>query len=106
MNRQPGDSIEARDELMRYGIGLALALLLTVPVFAAVAFDWASRRMILVATTVAALLQIVVHLRCFLHLRLRGQTREDLQLVLFSTLILALMAGGTIWLMSDLAARM
>jgi len=47
-----------------------------------------------------------VHLRFFLHIRLKGQPREDLHLILFTTLILALMGFGTIWLLWDLHARM
>ena len=55
---------------------------------------------------VFALVQIVVHLRYFLHIDLGKQKREDLQLILFSTFLLAIMAGGTIWIMANLQMRM
>ena len=55
---------------------------------------------------IAALVQIVVHMRFFLHVDLSRQKREDLQLILFTVLLLALMGGGTIWILTDLAARM
>jgi cytochrome o ubiquinol oxidase operon protein cyoD len=93
-------------ELASYLVGYVLALMLTVPLFAAVAFDLASRQQILWATGGAALIQIVVHFRCFMHIRLHGQTREDLQLILFTTLILAIMGGGTIWIIFNLMSRM
>ena len=55
----------------------------------------------------AALVQIVVHLRNFLHLSFSGeQSREDLLLVLFSVCLLAIMAGGTWYVMADLGERM
>ena len=53
-----------------------------------------------------ALVQLVVHLRFFLHIDLSHQKREDLQLILFSVLLLAIMALGTIWIMGNLATRM
>ena len=55
----------------------------------------------------AALIQIVAHLRNFLHLSLAdAQSEEDLLLVLFSVCLLAIMAGGTWYIMSDLGGRM
>ncbi len=50
--------------------------------------------------------QVVAQVGWFLHIDLSRQKREDLQLILFSTLILILMAGGTIWVLADLARRM
>ncbi len=53
-----------------------------------------------------ALVQVVVHFRFFLHIGWERSTRDDLQLILFTTLIILLMAGGTIWIMGNLHARM
>jgi len=55
---------------------------------------------------VAALAQVVVHFRFFLHIGLQRSTRDDLQLILFTTLIITLMAGGTIWILENLHHRM
>lgn len=95
-----------RQERRSYLVGYGLALALTLPVFALVGFDLLSRRSILWIAGVAAVVQVVVHFRFFLHIRLKGQTREDLQLILFTTLLLILMGGGTIWIMLNLAHRM
>ena len=96
----------ARQELKSYGIGFAASLLLTVGAFAAALSDLSSTWKI-IAICVAALLQIVTHMRNFLHLSFTGeQSREDLLLVLFSALLLAIMAGGTWYIMSDLGGRM
>ena len=96
----------AKDELRTYLVGFIVSVLLTVGAFAAALSDlptvWKA-----VAVSVAALLQIVTHLRNFLHLSFSGgQSREDLLLVLFSVSLLAIMAGGTWYIMSDLAGRM
>jgi cytochrome o ubiquinol oxidase operon protein cyoD len=47
----------------------------------------------------------IVHFRFFLHISFR-EKREDLQLILFSTLVLIIMVGGTVWIMGSLALRM
>ena len=52
-----------------------------------------------------ALVQMLVHFRFFLHIGFR-QKREDLQLLLFSALLLTIVVAGTIWIMASLAQRM
>lgn len=96
----------AREEIMRYAVGFFASLLLTGGAFAAVLSALpTSWKVVLVC--MAALLQIVTHLRNFLHLSFSGQqSREDLLLVLFSVCLLAIMAGGTWYIMSDLGGRM
>lgn len=96
----------AATELRRYLWTFALCLLLTVPVFALVAWGELDRDTLGWVIGATALIQIVVHFRGFLDIRLKGQTREDLQLILFTALLLILMAGGTIWILTDLGDRM
>ena len=55
---------------------------------------------------VLAFIQIVVHFRFFLHIDPPNQNTSDLMLILFTSLILMAMVGGTIWILGDLAARM
>ena len=96
----------ARQELRSYGIGFAISVLLTVGAFAAALSDLPATWKI-IAICASALLQIVTHMRNFLHLSFSGeQSREDLLLVLFSAILLAIMAGGTWYIMSDLSGRM
>ena len=42
---------------------------------------------------------MLVHFRFFLHIDLRKSARHDLQLILFSTLIIALMVSGTLFIL-------
>ena len=65
-----------------------------------------ARSGVLAVIAVLVLVQVLVHLRYFLHIDFSRQKREDLQLILFSALILLLMAGGTLWVLANLAERM
>lgn len=60
----------------------------------------------LLAIGVCAFAQIVVHFRYFLHIDLSASRREDLQLILFAAMIIALMVGGGLWIMVSLGQRM
>ena len=93
-------------ELSSYIAGFVLAVLLTGAAFGLVYWPVFPHAWLMVAIGAFALIQIVVHFRFFLHIDLSQQKREDLQLILFSALILAIMVGGTIWILSNLAARM
>ena len=94
------------DEIKSYAVGFAASLLLTVGAFAAAMSDMSTTTKV-VLICIAALLQIVTHLRNFLHLSFSGeQSREDLLLVLFSVVLLTIMAGGTWYIMFDLGDRM
>ena len=93
-------------ELRSYVLGWGLALVLSAVPFGAVAFGWFGTRTALWIIGVCALVQVVVHFRLFLHIDLRKSKRDDLQLILFSSLIVLLMAGGTVWILANLHMRM
>lgn len=95
-----------KSEVRHYLIGFALALTLTLLPFGLVAIGGVGRGMTLTVVAICALVQIVVHFRFFLHIDFSRQKREDLHLILFSTLVLAIMACGTLWIVFNLAGRM
>ncbi|NIZ12746.1 cytochrome o ubiquinol oxidase subunit IV [Phaeobacter sp. HF9A] len=99
-------SSDHRAEVRHYLVGFALALTLTALPFGLVAWGGVARIWVLAIVAGCAIIQTVVHLRYFLHLDLSRQKREDVLLILFSTLILSIMAGGTIWIVFNLAGRM
>lgn len=101
----PGQEQEQHRELRSYVWGFILALLLTVVPFAFVYWEVAPRSTLLIVIGVLALVQMVVHFRFFLHISFKHK-REDLQLILFSALILLIIMAGTLWIMANLAARM
>jgi len=94
-----------RREFRSYVWGVGLALLLTVVPFALVQWAGIGRVYVMILVGAFALAQLLVHFRFFLHIGLR-QKREDLQLILFSALLLTIMVSGTIWIMVSLALRM
>ncbi|MDN5787247.1 cytochrome o ubiquinol oxidase subunit IV [Pseudorhodobacter sp.] len=99
-------STQESQEFRSYVWGISLAIALTLIPFALVNWHVVSKDTVLVTIAVLAIIQIAVHFRLFLHIDLSKQKREDLHLILFTTLVLALMAGGTIWIMANLAMRM
>lgn len=102
----PSEFEDEGKERRSYLVGFALALFLTASAFGLVTHELVSGGLALLSLGGLALLQIVVHFRCFLLIDLRRSHRDDLLLILFTTLIVALMVGGTIWILFDQHARM
>ena len=96
---------QERKDLRSYVWGVGLALLLTLVPFALLHWAAMARLPLLIVIGALALVQMIVHFRFFLHITF-SQKREDLQLILFSTLLLIIMVGGTLWIMGSLALRM
>jgi cytochrome o ubiquinol oxidase operon protein cyoD len=97
--------LEERKDFYSYVWGFSLALAMTLVPFAVV--HWGAMRglSLLIFIGAIALVQMAVHFRFFLHIGWR-QKREDLLLLLFSTLLMVIMVAGTIWIMASLAMRM
>ena len=96
--------MERTKEFHQYLIGFVLATILTILPFTLVATTGGS--LAYISLVLCAILQLVVHLRFFLHLSFKGQQKEDLQLVLFTGFILLIMIGGSIWVLGGLYTRM
>jgi cytochrome o ubiquinol oxidase operon protein cyoD len=95
----------------RHGIagtifGLALALILTAIPFGVVHYQWLAGREALAVIALAAVLQALVHLRFFLRIGVSGTPREYLLALAFAALLIAIMIGGSLWIMFDLNQRM
>jgi cytochrome o ubiquinol oxidase operon protein cyoD len=110
--RDDGDAaareLEERKDFRSYAWGIALALVLTLVAFALVhgaVVPGLPRLQRVSVIGALALVQMVVHFRCFLHIGWR-ERREDLLLILFSALLLVTMVAGTLWIMASLAMRM
>ena len=95
-----------RRDARSYAIGLGLSLLMTALPFAIVAYGWLPTAGTLWTVGVSALAQVVVQFRHFLHVDLSRQAREDLQLILFTALILLIMVCGTVWVLASQMAEM
>ena len=97
---------DKRRDVRSYAIGYVLALALTGAAFAAVRWPGFGATATLGIVFALALVQAVVHFRFFLHVTLARSAREDLQLILFSTLIVTLMVSGTLVILLNLRHRM
>lgn len=95
-----------RREFHSYLYCLAPAFALTALPFGLVYWSVLPHYWIVSVLGVFAVIQIIVHFRFFMHINPRRQKADDLHLILFSTLILTLMGGGTIWVLANLAMRM
>lgn len=97
---------DRRRETLTYLAGFALALALTLAAFVAVRWPVAPAGTTLAIILALGLVQVIVQFRCFLHISLGKSSRDDLLLVLFSTLIVALMVSGTLVILFNLRERM
>jgi cytochrome o ubiquinol oxidase operon protein cyoD len=101
-----GQQEEYRHELHTYIWGYIIALVLTLVPFALVHWSGMAASGLYLAIGAFAIVQAIVHFRCFLHIDPPRQNTDDLHLILFSTLLLLFMVGGTIWILANLATRM
>ena len=95
-----------RDETRSLIVGYGVALLLTLAAFGLVASHVLTGREAFYTVLGLGLVQLLVHLRFFLHIDLKRSARADLQLIMFSTVIIALMVGGTLVVLFNLHGRM
>ena len=105
------DFLDAADHGVRQGIqgyviGLALAVLLTVASFYAVNTTLIWGPGIPVALVTLAVAQIGVHLVFFLHITTAPDNTNNVLALAFGVLIVALVIGGSIWIMDHLNERM
>lgn len=96
------DSRQARFSI----VGFVLSLFLTVVPFALVMSGRVSRPIAVAGIACAALVQIAVHLKFFLHLRDSPRARWDILALIVTALIIILFVGGSLWIMHNLNYRM
>lgn len=96
----------AKPEFRNYAVGFVLALILTAVPFALVYWELAPASTALAIIAVLAVAQVIVHLRFFLHIDLKETPRDNLLALAFAVFLIAVMVGGSLWIMFDLQARM
>ncbi|HEY7245092.1 MAG TPA: cytochrome o ubiquinol oxidase subunit IV [Xanthobacteraceae bacterium] len=95
-----------RQGILRYVTGLALAALLTVASFYVVSTSLIWGPGIPVALAVLAIAQIGIHLVFFLHITTAPDNTNNVLALAFGVLIVALVIGGSLWIMGHLNERM
>ena len=89
-----------------YLIGIVLALILTAIPFWLVYDGTFPRETLLMIIAAFAVVQILVHLRFFLHIDFKTTPRENLIALAFAVVLICIMVGGSLWIMFDLYHRM
>ena len=97
---------ERKREFRLYAIGFVFAAALTTAAFVLIWLRPVSPSVILGLLGLLALIQIAVHFRFFLHIDLDRSHRDDLQLILFTSMVIFLMVGGTVWILWNQHGRM
>ncbi len=89
-----------------YATGFILSILLTLMAFFLVMSGWLPHAAVWVGIISAAILQILVQLHYFLHLDTSSASSWNVMALLLTVLIMAILVGGSIWVMHSLNARM
>ncbi|MFG0833670.1 cytochrome o ubiquinol oxidase subunit IV [Aeromonas bivalvium] len=89
-----------------YLIGFVLSVILTAIPFWLVMEGTASHGVILGAVVATAVVQIFVHLAYFLHMNTSSEERWNLVALVFTVLIIAIVVGGSLWIMYNLNINM
>ena len=97
---------DSHGSLKSYLIGFILSIILTVIPFAMVMSGIADRSTILLTILIFAVVQIVVHVFYFLHINGSSEQRSNLNSFIFTLVIVAIVIGGSVWIMHNLNSNM
>ncbi len=89
-----------------YAIGFILAVILTVIPFKIVMDGTMDKGTMLWIIFGMAVVQMLVHLKYFLHLDSSSGQRSNVIALLFTALILVIVVAGSLWIMHNLNANM
>ncbi len=90
---------ESHGSLSSYLTGFILSVILTAAAFACVLTGGLGTIAILATVAALAVVQIVVHLVFFLHLTGASEQRWNVMALIFAVVTVAILAGGTLWVM-------
>ncbi|HEK1084536.1 TPA: cytochrome o ubiquinol oxidase subunit IV [Proteus mirabilis] len=96
----------SHSSMKSYLIGFILSVILTVIPFWMVMEGTATTSTILWTVVGMAVVQIVVHLVCFLHMNTSSEERWNVIAFLFTLLIIGIVVIGSLWIMYNLNINM
>ncbi|NDJ58671.1 cytochrome o ubiquinol oxidase subunit IV [Enterobacteriaceae bacterium 4M9] len=100
------DNSAPHGSVKTYMTGFILSIILTVIPFWMVMNGSASHAVILGVVLVTAVVQILVHLSCFLHMNTKSDEGWNMTAFVFTVLIIAILVVGSIWIMWNLNYNM
>jgi cytochrome o ubiquinol oxidase operon protein cyoD len=105
--RKFGLGREARHgSLESYVTGFVLSLVLTLAAYFAVVNDVLKGKAVIAAIIILAIAQLLVQLVFFLHIDRERKPRHMLLIFLFMLIVLAIVVGGSLWIMESLDYNM
>lgn len=99
MSHSTDHSGASHGSVKTYMTGFILSIILTVIPFWMVMTGAASPAVILGTILAMAVVQVLVHLVCFLHMNTSSEGRWNLLAFLFTVLIIVMLVGLAIWIM-------
>jgi len=81
-----------------YAIGFVLSVILTAIPFYMVMSHGFSRHATLLTMVILGLVQVVVHLVCFLHMNMSSEGRWNVMAFIFSLVVILLLVGLSVWI--------
>lgn len=90
---------EAHGSLAAYLTGFGLSVLLTAAAFGLVMSGAVSSVRAIISVAMLAVIQIFVHLYYFLHMNTSSEQRWNVSAFAFTAVIIAIVVGGTLWVM-------
>ncbi len=92
--------------LKSYIVGFVLSIVLTVGSFYMVMSGGFSRPTAMIGLLVLCVAQLLVQLILFMHMGASKGQRENLSTFLFTVLTIAIIVGGSIWVLHNMNANM
>ena len=98
--------------LAMYVIGFIFSIVLTLGAYDLVythvysGHEWPSHEMLIPLIVGFALVQLVVQLACFLHVRMTRESRWNLIALVFAAIVVCILVGGSLWVMYNLSYNM
>lgn len=104
-SNMPASSQGREITIKPYLAGVVLAFVLTAIPFGLVATRTLRPIQTFVVIAVAAIAQVLVHLRYFMHLDLKPSSQNKLIALCFAAVVLLILFGGALWITFDLNYR-
>ncbi|EKT4523340.1 cytochrome o ubiquinol oxidase subunit IV [Pseudomonas putida] len=89
-----------------YAIGFILSIILTAIPFGLVMYPSLPKNLTVLIVVAMAVIQVVIHLVYFLHMDRSKEQRSNVSTFLFTTLVIALLVGLSLWIMFSIHIEM
>lgn len=99
MSNLHGSVDASHGSVKSYLTGFVLSVILTVIPFALVMYPTLPKPVTAGVVAIFAMIQVVVHLIYFLHLNFSPHQRWNVTALVFSTVVIALLVGLSLWIM-------